>query len=120
MAIPVDQLMCIKCVVWRISYFNTNRAILFSLTVIHAFFLFNIHLIFYFKHEFQKNITFIDACINSKIMVSWLYVTIIDFFFTKMNNKIFLFLGSFNCAFNNSDIRLHGIDWLYKIQFYSN
>ena len=71
--------MCIKCVTWRICYFNTKRAILLSLGIIISFFLFNIHLVFNFKSKNLKNKNFIEACVNSKTMISWLYVIIIDF-----------------------------------------
>jgi hypothetical protein len=78
--------MCIKFVTWRIRYFNTKRAILLSFMIISAFFWFNFHMIFSFKNDIVENNTFIDVCVNSKIMVSWFYVNIIDSFFVD-NSK---------------------------------
>jgi hypothetical protein len=66
--------------------------------MIFAFFLFNFHVIFSFKNVIVENNTFIDVCVNSKIMASWFYVNIIDSFLLMkaQNNRCFYFQIHFN------------------------
>ena len=68
--------MCLKCVSWRISYFNSKKAVLVSLGIIIFFFLSNIHLNFVSENILLENDTFIDACLNSRITIIWIDVNI--------------------------------------------
>ena len=73
--IPVDQMMCIKCTTWRTGSFNAKKANLLCIFIILLIFFFNFHLNFTFKYEQSgENHTFVEACEESKIMNSWLYV----------------------------------------------
>ena len=86
--------MCIKFTLWRTEKFSVKKTILISLLVISAFFLLNFNLVFTIKHEIIENKTFIDVCLHSKVMVSWLYV--IKFFelhFNKLKNKYLFAIG---------------------------
>ena len=72
-AILIDQFMCIKKTTWRMSSFNNKKAILSALFIIIFFLLFNIHLNFTVKSNFNE--TKIGTCINSPIMIAWNYVS---------------------------------------------
>jgi hypothetical protein len=76
-AILIDQFMCIKKTTWRMSSFDNKKAIYSALFIITFFLLFNIHLNFTVKSNYnsRSNETKVGACINSPIMITWNYVS---------------------------------------------
>ncbi len=74
--ILIDQLMCIKYVLWRKTLFSNRKAIWLSVSTILIFFAINFHLNFTVKYNMKKNTTLIlDFLLTSKTIFVWINVS---------------------------------------------
>ena len=87
----VDQLMCVKYVLWRRSIFNRERAIFLSVILISIFFFVNVHLNFTVKYSVKdgNSTSFIDLITSSQVLVFWLKVSLKLFILVQIYNFIF-------------------------------
>ena len=73
--ILIDQLMCIKYVLWRKTLFSNQKAILLSVMTILIFIAMNFHLNFTVKYDMEKNATsLIDFLLSSKTITVWINI----------------------------------------------
>ena len=102
----VDQLMCVKYVLWRKSMFSSKRAIYLSILIISIFFLVNVHLNFTIKYSVNRtegNSTFIDLLTSSEIILVWFKVSLESYFYSHFRflNNLFFLVEFFHLFFDS-------------------
>jgi hypothetical protein len=106
----IDQLMCIKVVLWRKSFLNGKRALLLTIIVISIFVLTNFHLNISLTYSSNENFTVIEYLRSSDTFKFWIKVNFIESIFFSITIFIFqgklynILLHSFFCLDNSNNI----------------